>query len=236
MGNYVDDGYIDSGYFEGDSDVCVGGESYVDSGYVDDGYYEGGECNGGSNGSNITPNNVNVFKRFQIDIKNSSTKTKAEVLGLAKAEVERRQANYEDIGIYTDVYDARDKTITRVYSDICLGSGLATTNTTFGSGEGGVGSDQTTLNKINTIYAIATEAKIKSTNALDMAYIAKNKANAAESLVDGRLKPKLKLVSPFDTVIIDTELDGSGGFYTFAFDSEQVGNGEYHLELEFVEE
>jgi len=189
MSEYIESGYLESGYLEGDASLV-------------DPYYDG-----------ATIREVSGAKHFRIDVKKSSSKTKEEVMVAATAEVEARQAQAgENVAVYADVYDARDKTITRIFSSVAAEAGFGYGNIAFG---GDV--EQVTQEITNATTTLRQEI----------------------TRVDGKLstvmKPKLKLVSPFEAVILDTDLEAVNGAYAFSFDSTPIGHGNYHIEIEFEE-
>ena len=174
---------------------------YVEENYHESGYFEG-------DGSTLS---VSSVKHFRVDVKKTSSKSKEEVLSLAEAEVEARQVQAGDaVAVYADVYDARDKTITRIFSNIAKSAGFGDGNIPFG---GDV--EQVTQEITNATTVLSQEI----------------------TRVDGKfntvLKPKLKLVNPFDALVLDTELIANENVYTFSFDTATIGNGDYTLEISF---
>lgn len=185
---------------------------YVESGYVDSGYFEG-------DGGTLS---VSSVKHFRVDVKKTSSKTKEEVLSLAEAEVEARQAQAGDaVAVYADVYDARDKTITRIFSNIAKSAGFGDGNIPFG---GDV--EQVTQEITNATTVLSQEIANVNTSLTDEIIRVDGKFNTV-------LKPKLKLVNPFDALVLDTELIANENVYTFSFDTATIGNGDYTLEISF---
>jgi hypothetical protein len=185
---------------------------YIESGYVDSGYFEG-------DGGTLS---VSSVKHFRVDVKKTSSKTKEEVLSLAEAEVEARQAQAGDaVAVYADVYDARDKTITRIFSNIAKSAGFGDGNIPFG---GDV--EQVTQEITNATTALAQEiTNVNNSFAQEITRV--------DGMFQTALKPKLRLVNPFDALVLDTELTANENVYTFNFDTSAIGNGDYTLEISF---
>ncbi len=183
--------------------------SYVESGYWESGYAEGDVS-------------ISATTRIVFDVKKSSAKTKQQIIDHAKSVVEARQAIVgESSAVYADIYDPRDKTITRVYSDMAAGAGIGRGVVPFCGDIGQITSNtHEIVARVTNVSAEATEAKTA--------------ANAAISQLSGVLTPKLKLVNPFEALILDTQLTADNGAYIFEFDTAQIGQGNYHLEIEFV--
>lgn len=184
--------------------------SYVEGGYWEAGYAEG----------DIS---ISATTRIVFDVKKTSAKTKQQIIDHAKAAVEARQTTIgEASAVYADIYDPRDKTITRVYSDMSHLAGI-------GSGVVPFGGD---IEQITTITNAIDERVTNVTS--EMTNIT-NTANSVLTQAQNVLTPRLKLVNPFESLILDTQLTASNGAYLFEFDTAQIGQGNYHLEIEFVE-
>lgn len=152
---------------------------YTETGYTDVGYIDG-------DSGGIVP------LYFRVDVKKTSILSKEEVLQLAKEEIETRQSTYFTKSVYADVYDARDKSITRVFSENAKEAGFGYEDIPFGGD----------------IEHITQELQAIKT-------------------------PRLKLVNPFDSLMLDTSLVAEDEIYTFSFDTDAIGNGDYRLEISF---
>lgn len=193
--------------------------SYVVGGYWVSGYGIG----------DIT---INASTRLQFDVKSTSLKTKQEILDFAKVQIEAKQT---ELGItsavYGDIYDPRDKSITRVFSTTANSAGFGV-DTAFGG-------DITQITDITSqidarVTTVSNNLTTLETSVDNSVATMNTSVNNAVTMITGALTPRLKVVNPFEALIIDTELTNNNGTYTFNFDSNTIGNGNYTLEVDFV--